>query len=98
MRNPLSSVLFDQLTDMGTQISPHEQQRTADGCKPWRRLHETSGVGFAHERTISQPVYTLAHLSDSHVTSVRIPGLHAMLNKRIFGNWSFKRQDPSFRS
>ncbi|MBI3757765.1 MAG: metallophosphoesterase [Deltaproteobacteria bacterium] len=60
----------------------------------WRRLHEKSGVGFARERTITHPVYTLAHLSDSHVTSVRIPGLRAMLNKRILGwcKWSFERR------
>jgi hypothetical protein len=39
-------------------------------------------------------VYTLAHLSDSHVTSVRIPGLRSMLNKRIFSwcKWSFERR------
>ncbi len=39
-------------------------------------------------------MYTLAHLSDSHVTQVRIPGLRAMLNKRIFGwcKWTFERR------
>lgn len=38
-------------------------------------------------------MFTLAHLSDSHVTPVRIPGLLPMLNKRVFGwlKWTFER-------
>lgn len=38
-------------------------------------------------------MFTLAHLSDSHVTPVRIPGLLPMLNKRVFGwlKWTFQR-------
>ena len=38
-------------------------------------------------------MFTLAHLSDSHVTPVRIPGLSPMLNKRVFGwlKWTFER-------
>lgn len=38
-------------------------------------------------------MFTLAHLSDSHVTPVRIPGLLPMLNKRVLGwlKWTFER-------
>lgn len=38
-------------------------------------------------------MFTLAHLSDSHVTPVRIPGFLPMLNKRVFGwlKWTFER-------
>jgi 3',5'-cyclic AMP phosphodiesterase CpdA len=38
-------------------------------------------------------MFILAHLSDSHVTPVRIPGLFPMLNKRVFGwlKWTFER-------